>query len=431
MSFSSARRFPITMAAAAALLAGCGGSQPPIGVPGAMPQASALVSRTAGTNYKVVYSFGAPPDGNTPYASLIDVGGTLYGTTVGGGSNSCSTPSYQGCGTVFSVTLGGTEKVLHNFGAGHNGSSPRAGLIDVGGTLYGTTVSGGMPCSYTYSSGSCGTVFSITPTGAEKVLHKFGAPGSPDGAFPWAGLIDVNGTLYGTTVGGGLQYYRGCYSFYGCGTVYSITTQGEEKMLYAFGRRHNGLGPKAGLIDVNGKLYGTTAERTNDRFGTVFRITTGGAEKLLRIFNEADGAFPLAGLVELNGRLYGTTAWGGAYTCGAYLSGCGTVFSVPLQGGSENVLLKFNRTDGNYPSATLIDVNGKLYGTTQGGGAYNDNGTVFSITLDGEEKVLHSFGNGTDGKQPFAGLIDVNGTLYGTTAGGGTSGYGTVFALTL
>ena len=66
-----------------------------------------------------------------------------------------------------------------------------------------------------------------------------------------------------------------------------------------------------------------------------------------------------------------------------------------------------------------------------GGGAYNDNGTVFSITLGGKEKVLHSFGNGTDGKQPFAGLIDVNGTLYGTTAGGGTYGYGTVFALTL
>ncbi len=58
---------------------------------------------------------------------------------------------------------------------------------------------------------------------------------------------------------------------------------------------------------------------------------------------EADGAFPLAGLVELNGRLYGTTAWGGAYSCGAYLSGCGTVFSVPLQGGTENVLLKFER----------------------------------------------------------------------------------------
>ena len=84
--------YAISSCVAAALLAGCGGSQPPIGVPGAMPQASALASRTAGTNYKVVYSFGAIPDGNFPRGSLIDVDGTLYGTTDEGGlySYGCS-----------------------------------------------------------------------------------------------------------------------------------------------------------------------------------------------------------------------------------------------------------------------------------------------------------------------------------------------------
>ncbi|MGB6599837.1 MAG: hypothetical protein WBE77_01975, partial [Candidatus Cybelea sp.] len=52
--------------AASALLAGCGGSQPQIGVPGALPQTSALAVRTNRAHYKVVYSFGAAPDGSTP-----------------------------------------------------------------------------------------------------------------------------------------------------------------------------------------------------------------------------------------------------------------------------------------------------------------------------------------------------------------------------
>jgi uncharacterized repeat protein (TIGR03803 family) len=59
---------------------------------------------------------------------------------------------------------------------------------------------------------------------------------------------------------------------------------------------------------------------------------------------------------------------------------------------------------------------GKLYGTTSLGGAYGK-GTVFSMSLTGSnEKVLHSFGHGSDGATPLAGLIDVKGTLYGTTS---------------
>jgi uncharacterized repeat protein (TIGR03803 family) len=93
-----------------------------------------------------------------------------------------------------------------------------------------------------------------------------------------------------------------------------------------------------------------------------------------------------------------------------------------------------NGTDGSKPSAGLIDVQGTLYGTTRSGGGSpsctSGCGTVFSVTTGGTENVLHSFGDGTDGAQPFAGLVDVKGTLYGTTAQGGTYGYGTVFALT-
>ena len=88
-------------------------------------------------------------------------------------------------------------------------------------------------------------------------------------------------------------------------------------------------------------------------------------------------------------------------------------------------------TDGRYPDAGLIDVSGTLYGTTEEGGAYGD-GTAFSITTGGTEKLLHDFGKRTDGSRPNAGLIYVKGTgtLYGTTEAGGANDDGTVFALT-
>ena len=103
----------------------------------------------------------------------------------------------------------------------------------------------------------------------------------------------------------------------------------------------------------------------------------------------------------------------------------------------EQVLYSFenNGTDGTFPLAGLIfDAAGNLYGTTAQGGTSN-NGTVFELTLAPGgiwmEKVLWSFGNGTDGVHPYAGLIfdAAGGNLYGTTFDGGTYGAGTVFEL--
>ena len=100
-------------------------------------------------------------------------GGTLYGTTDGGGSISCGGyPYYYDCGAVFSVTPSGTEKVLHSFSSPPDGALPAAPLIDVNGTLYGTTQYGGVHKNT--CSGNCGTVFSITPSGTEKVLYSLG-----------------------------------------------------------------------------------------------------------------------------------------------------------------------------------------------------------------------------------------------------------------
>src|SRR5438132_2689482 len=107
-----------------------------------------LVSAADAVTYreKVLWSFGSGTDGQYPYASLINVNGTLYGTTSGGGSNT-SCDLGNGCGTVFSLDPStDVEKVLYSFCSQSNctdGANPADSLINVKGTLYGTTVYGG------------------------------------------------------------------------------------------------------------------------------------------------------------------------------------------------------------------------------------------------------------------------------------------------
>lgn len=421
-------RLALSIGAAAALLAACGESQPLIGAPGSMPQTRALAARPNGADYKVVYSFGGgSSDGADPEPGLIDMGGTLYGTTSAGGSYSCDYYENSGCGTAFSITLGGTEKVLHNFANGADGATPYAPLIGLKGTLYGTTYFGGSYACYGSSYASCGTIFSITPSGAEKVLYSFGGS-SGGGAYPLAGLIGVDGTLYGTTNRGGDFSSRHGYAAFG--TVFSVTTSGTETVLHSFGSHHDGARPGlAGLINVGGKLYGTTTSGGRNGRGTVFSITLGGGEKVLHSFGKGtDGAHPAATLIELKGELYGTTSMGGA-------RGVGTVFSI-TPAGTERVLHSFGKgTDGAHPHAPLTELKGKFYGTTLAGGSgpcsgdYNGCGTVFSITPDGREKVLYSFEDTPDGDWPQGDLLNVEGILYGTTMFGGTHNVGTVFSL--
>jgi len=117
--------------------------------------------------------------------------------------------------------------------------------------------------------------------------------------------------------------------------------------------------------------------------------------------------------------------------------GCGTVFKLaPKSGGryTESVLYTFQGgTDGAFPYAPVIaDASGALYGTTGDGGAIGA-GSVFELAPNGKqytESLLYSFQSTPDGNFPRAGLIDVSGTLYSTTFGGGTYGYGSIFSVT-
>jgi uncharacterized repeat protein (TIGR03803 family) len=380
--------------------------------------------------YKSLYSFqGGGLDGALPQAGLTNDNGTLYGTTLlGGGVFNCNTepPSPTGCGTIFKITTSGAESILHYFQGGADGALPQAGLTNVNhGTLYGTTTAGGYP----YGGGS---VFKITTLGANTVLYDF--VGGLDGIRPEGDLfVDVHGTLYGTTSAGGGS---GCAYGAGCGTVFKISSSGKESVLHSFTGTPDGAEPFAGLTNVNGTLYGTTSQGGQNcdpnvaGCGTVFKISSSGTETVLHRFTGTpDGEWPAAGLTKLNGTLYGTTFFGGTGTSG-------TVFKITTSG-TETVLYRFTGTpDGAQPAAGLTNVNGTLYGTTSYGGTYGA-GTVFELSPSGTERVLYSFRGGSDGVSPN-GLIAVNGTLYGTTYVGGTGpcnygvpGCGTVFSISL
>jgi uncharacterized repeat protein (TIGR03803 family) len=139
---------------------------------------------------------------------IMDAAGNLYGTTVFGGTGICQPSGQNnfGCGTVFKVDASGKETVLYNFCSASgrtDGASPSAGLfMDAKGNLYGTTLSGGTDTCTGDLFPGCGTVFELAGE-KQRVLHSFTGV-APDGAFPYSTLIaDANGNLYGTASGGG------------------------------------------------------------------------------------------------------------------------------------------------------------------------------------------------------------------------------------
>jgi uncharacterized repeat protein (TIGR03803 family) len=396
----------------------------------------AIAAADAASNAKVLYSFCSQSgctDGAVPSGGLIsDEAGNFYGTTYFGGQEgpNCANFGYP-CGTVFKLAPDGTETVLHTF-TGDDGGNPRAGLIaDKVGNLYGTTIAGG--------SGGGGTVFKVTPDGTETVLHSF--QGGSDGYEPTAAvIIDKRGNLFGTTVlGGSSAECNGSND--GCGTVFEVKSDGEEKVLYAFQGGTDGGLPYSGLIaDKAGNLYGTAAEGGvvcegfTQGCGTIYRLAPDGTETVLYAFaGGSDGMYPDGTLIgDKAGNFYGTTNLGGAGVgCG---SGCGTVFKLSPDG-SETVLYAFQGgNDGASPYAGLItDKAGNFYGTTDLGGEHSSckkgscGGTVFKLTPDGGETVLYAFGKKT-GANPIAPLfMDRRGTLFGTAQLGAAHSEGAVF----
>lgn len=397
-----------------------------------------VVSAAAQTySESILYNFGtSSKDGINPWGGLIiDKAGNLYGTTLTGGDLSCGAPLYVGCGTVFRVSPTGHEVILHTFRGGKDGANPVASLVqDSAGNIYGETLYGG-------TAHHQGAIFKITPAGVYSIVHTFkGAPG--DGQNPWGSLmLDASGNIYGTASLGGNSGAQACNpkgGVPGCGVVFKISPSGTETILYNFQGGTDGGFPMGNVVfDAAGNLYGAASSFGQNRLGVLFKVTAANQYSVLYTFcsaiNCADGTLPANITMDGQGNLYGIAGPNGFSPAG--FGYAGVIFEYSTSG-VESALgtfcIGFSCPNGSEPYGTLLVSGGNLYGTTYLGGSGNE-GEVYELTTSGVETILYSFDFDTlhDGYQPLSGVIaDKAGNLYGTTYTGGTQGKGTVFKLT-
>lgn len=343
--------------------------------------------------------------------------------------------------TVLVLTIAGfvpdpssaaTLKTLVSFN-GTNGKNPLAGLVgDAIGNLFGTTFGtigsvNGDPAGTVFEVAKTFSGYATTPT----TLFTF-TVGSANGAFPQGGLIvDANGNLFGTTVGGGAN---------NSGTVFEIvkTSQGYAStptILVSFNGA-NGAGPTGGLIlDDAGNLFGTTAAGGANDLGTVFEIVKvpqGGyasAPTTLVSFNGSDGSAPVGSLIaDAQGNLFGATTLGG-------INNNGTLFELRKTANgyasSPTLLVAFTGQPGgaNPNAGLIIDANGNLFGTTLNGGTL-DAGTVFELVKNANAYASTPTILASLNSLPRAPLIaDAQGNLFGTSTMGGDTDQGAVFEI--
>jgi uncharacterized repeat protein (TIGR03803 family) len=368
----------------------------------------------------VLYNFTGGSDGGYPndLGLLVrDSLGNLYGTTEYGGT--C------GYGTVFQLSSAGTEKVLYSFCNGADGAYPLAGVtMDPSGKIYGTNEIGG--------AGSCGIVFELSGS-TLTTLHAFTC--GSDGGYPYASVIrDKKGDLYGTAQSGGTNGY---------GVAYEISS-GSYSVIYNFcsvSGCTDGKNPTSGLVeDKKGNLYSVTPQGGTSNFGIVFELSKSGstwAEAVLHNFagGSSDGAYPyFAGLTlgtqkigkKKKSVIFGVTQQGGP-------GSVGTAFELTKSMTAYSLTLLHSFTgsgDGAYPEGTLTYLGNKLFGTTNGGSS-SDYGTVFELTRKKKtwtHTVLYTFTGHSDGGYPYSGVVgDSSGNLYGVTQVGGTSGAGVAY----
>lgn len=333
----------------------------------------------AAATYTVIYTF---PNNGTPQApqyvsasSLVAKNGTLYGTTRNGGDTACS----GGCGTLFKLTTQGALTTLYSFtpstaapvgvlpllgsyyvseGSGFATISATGALTRVvavppktgshfsplsvdGSLLAGAALEGGLHAN----TGSIFTLRKSGTGGAYKTLYAF--TGGGDGAQPVGAPVDVNGTLYGATTGGGP---------YGTGVFYSVTSTGTETVLATFLTSSHGLNPTQPIY-VGGKFYFTTAIPNP---GAIYSVDTAGNEDMLYKFTAKDGE-PSGNLAYVNGTFYGPTS-NGLYT---------------LDSAGDFKMIYTVAAPGPSPTGPLVAIGGSLYGIAT---TYNGPSVVYQFT---------------------------------------------------
>jgi hypothetical protein len=319
----------------------------------------------------------------------------------------------------------GKYGVLHNFGAGKDGSGVPSGplLLDGNGNLYGNTNS---------------VMFELTLQSngkwKETILHSFGGTVCPPWGTP---ILDASGTLYGTTPGG-----TNCR-----GAVFELTPGSHG---WRFGVIYADAAGPGLLMDKAGNLYGNIGPGNYFDIGAIgelSRDSDGWTYSDLANFNPTVGYSPPAPPIwDSKGSLFGATTDGGISQPACHTSfGCGVIFEMTPNGDGTwayHILHRFASfpQDGQSPSGGLVmDASGNLYGVTGGLGGAHKNGTVFKFTPSSggrwKQTVLYDFPNCANGCYPFGTLaFDKAGNLYGAGGGGmvdcGSFTCGVVFKLT-
>jgi uncharacterized repeat protein (TIGR03803 family) len=434
--------------------------------------------RTDGQDFTLVHQFSTNNDGVNPAANLIQgTDGTLYGTTLHGGTNRC--------GTLFALSPNGSSySILHHFNkTNSDGQYPSGRLaMDSAGVLYGLTHLGtNINAGTAYQTPAPGMIFRINGDGSGFAsLHSFPS-NAAEGINPTGLILSGDGYLYGTTRTGGIiqfdttgrlfklrtdgsdftvwsnipssgpraqlntliQGANGLLYACVCGSVSSYATNAEAIFSIAtngagYTRLHafvtNGIDgqiPDCRLLSgLDGSLYGLTSAGGTNNAGTVFKLNPDGTGYgILHHFqtNGTDGRGPEDMLIQAaDGTLYGTTLRGGP-------TDEGTLFSLQPDGTGYRQLYVFNRfaAEAQTPSGTLVSDGGSfLYGTTLLGGS-NGFGTAFRIDTNGSRySVQHHFGGAKDGRYPTPELLHgLEGAWYGTTSAGGSNGYGSIYQL--
>jgi uncharacterized repeat protein (TIGR03803 family) len=242
-----------------------------------------------------------------------------------------------------------------------------------------------------------------------------------DGANPDSDLTKVGPYLYGTAAGSKMCKKKGP-----CGVVFKIKPGSDAKVIHQFDSRA-GYGTDSGLLAIGDTLYGTTLYG-GAGYGSLYALTPPKSFDTVVNFPITPGP-PNGGLSTDGSNYYGVTM-----PSGGQKGQFGSVYSVTTAG-TVTVLYSFQGgTDGWSADAAPTPLNGTLYGTTFGGGAYGL-GTVYAVAPNGTETILHSFSGTGDGASPTHRLLSLNGTLYGTTEGqlgscGKPVGCGTIFQIT-
>jgi uncharacterized repeat protein (TIGR03803 family) len=439
------------------------------------------------TAVTTLYSFTGGGDGGHPAADLIQASdGNFYGTTIDGGADND--------GTVFRWAPGGALVTLAAFD-GYNGANPTTPLVQgTDGNLYGTTPNGGasgngvifgvninstsvqitgQPADQSAFFGAT-AVFSVAVTGNPPLFYQWlknGTNLSDGGNIVGSStrVLTVNNVgvsdaaIYSVTVSnatGSAATSDGAFlevefsppqittppasqtASVGGTAVFHVGAVGDVPLSYQWQSNEVNLTNGAnvsGATNSSLTLSGLT-QRSDATYSVIVSNAAGvvSAEATLTVLpvsapgtvmaslywftGGADGGTPNGLTLGSNGVLYGTTQTGGSYNDG-------TIFSITINGAFQT-LVPFNATNGSNPQAALTQgTDGNFYGTTQGGGP-NSWGTVFTLTTNGALTTLATFSN-ENNINPYTALVQgTNGNFYGATQNGTKAGDGNIFEMT-